>query len=183
MKYLSIMILCLFIGCSTASTSVNPHNVELKSPTYEGSIEEIHGIAYAAAKRAFPEEDDIFKNENGNVTIERDWFWRGDTIIEIWVKQISENLCIVEADSKPNWHRGNGTLLNVSSDELVNYLTALDLEYEDYINKQGAYNIPVPTAASKSTVSRLHTLKSAFEDGLISEDEYNEKRKQILDDI
>ena len=54
---------------------------------------------------------DIYKNENGNVTIERDWFWRGDTIINDWVKQISENLCIVEADSKPNWHRGNGALL------------------------------------------------------------------------
>jgi len=56
-------------------------------------MDEIHIIAHAAAKNGFPEEDDIFKNENGKVTIERDWFWPGDTIIEVWVKPINEKQC------------------------------------------------------------------------------------------
>jgi len=177
MKNYSILMLCILIGCSTASTSVDSKKEALKSHTYDGSMDEIHEIAYAAAKKAFPEEDDIFKNENGKVTIERDWFWRGDTIIEVWVKPINEKQCAIEAKSRGNWHRGNGALINVSEGELVHYMSTLEAEYEDYIHKQRAYAVSTPG------LDRLQQLKNAYEKGLISQDEYAEKRKQIIDEM
>ena len=177
MRLLSILMLCFLFGCSTASTSLNSHNETLKTPTYLGTVNEVQEIAFAAAKRAFPEEDTIYKGDNGKVTIERDWFWRGDTIIEVWVKKLDKKVCIVEAESRPNWHRGNGTLINVSTGELEHYMSTLDLEYKDYCIKQGNYK------STPSSVERLQQLQNAYRDGLITEDEYNYKKKQIMAEI
>ena len=158
MKYLSILILCFLIGCSTASTSMNSKKEALKPHTYAGTVDEIQNIAFAAAKRAFPEEDAIYKNEDGKITIERDWFWRGDTIIEIWVKKADDQQCVIEAESKGNWHRGNAALVNVSEGELVHYMSTLELEYEDFIHK--ASSIGEATDTYRNFLKRQFQLPS-----------------------
>jgi len=177
MRYLCVLLLCLTIGCSAAKTSIDSGRAVLKPPTYEGSLQDIHQIAYKAALRAFPEEDDIYREDNGKVVIERDWFWRGDTIIEVWVKKVNETECVIEAESKGNWHRGNAALFNVSEGELKHYMSAIQLEYEDFKTGQGAYEISNPT------MKKLQQLKEAFDSGLITEEEYAEKRKKVLDEL
>lgn len=133
MKFLCAFLLFVtIVGCGAARTSVNSELEQFKPPVYEGTLSEIHELAYEAAKKAFPEEIDIFKKSNGKVIIERDWFWRGDTIIEVDVKPLNQNECIIEAESRPNWHRVNPSIFNVSKDELSHYLKTLKLVYDNY---------------------------------------------------
>lgn len=133
MKKIFIVALFVLIGCSHAKTSMEMTDLDLQPQTLKGPIEDIYEVAFRAAKRAFPEEDDIRKGENWKIVIERDWFWRGDTIIEVLVQPISENECFITAESRVNWHRGNATMLDVSKDELRYYITALKEEYAEYM--------------------------------------------------
>ena len=176
MRYLCVLLLCFTVGRSAARTSVDSDYGVLEPPKYKGALEDIHEVAYMAAKRAFPEEDSIFKKGNNKVIIERDWFWRGDTIIEVWVRQVNENECIIEAESRGNWHRLNAALFNVSEGELKHYLSTLDLEYKDFKDKQGHYK-----ATQAPLMKKLEQIKRAYEEGLITEEEYVDKKKVILE--
>jgi len=133
MKNFIVLALFVLIGCSHAKTSMEMTDPNLRPQTLKGPVEDIYEIAFRAAKRAFPEEDDIRKGDNWRIVIERDWFWRGDTIIEVLVHPISENECFITAESRVNWRRGNATMLDVSEDEIRYYISALREEYAEYM--------------------------------------------------
>jgi hypothetical protein len=175
MRKIAILFLILFVGCTGAKTSMKADDPFLKPLTLKGTPEEIHELTYEAAKKAFPEEDAIFKHPDNKVVIERDWFWRGDTIIEVFTKKLNDQECVVSAESRGNWHRGNAPIFDMSTDELKYYMKILKEEYENSL--AAADKSPTNSAL----IQKLETLKQAYEQGLINEEEYVYKRKKLLE--
>jgi hypothetical protein len=132
MKNLIALVLLLFIGCTHASTSTRAKDPHLKPQLLIGPIEEIYEVAFNAAKKAFPDATKIRRAEGRKVIIERDWFWRGDTIITVSVNEVEKYECMVTVESKVNWHRLNPCPFDVAMDELRYYGKALEKEYAEY---------------------------------------------------
>lgn len=175
-KYRSVIIVVLifFSGCAHYQTVPNSPEPSLQPRILKGPINEIQSIAYEAAKKAFPDEiGKISIDDNGKISILREWFWRGDTLITVSIEEKQTDEFIINAESKPSWHRANPTLLSVSKDEIAHYFNLLDQEYASYLKDKNKVE-------SKTLADRLKELKKAFDNGLISETEYEERRKTII---
>lgn len=132
MKNLMALVFLLLIGCTHASTSTRADDPHLQPQLLIGPLVEIYEVAFKAAERAFPDATNIRKAEGRKVIIERDWFWRGDTIITVSVNEIEKYECMVTVESKVNWHRLNPCPFDVAMDELKYYGKALEEEYAEY---------------------------------------------------
>lgn len=142
MRFFLVFLLLFTMGCTNAvKTSIDSSDLLLKPTVCKGSAAEIHEVAFVAARKAFPDEDGIIKGSERNVRIERDFFWHGDTVIEIWVKPINDNECVLEAEHKSNWHRGNGAIGNLSDGELKHYLSTFKRECSEFLNGKSATKI------------------------------------------
>jgi hypothetical protein len=204
MKNLMALVLLLLIGCTHASTSTRADDPYLKPKLLIGPIEKIYEVAFKAGKRAFPDATNIRKAEGWKVIIERDWFWRGDTIITVSVNEVEKYECIVTAKSKVNWHRLNPSPFDVARDELKYYGEALEKEYAKYRSpkpdkievkslsksqgKSPSKPLSKPSGKSlgkplgKSLADRLAEIKEALDRGLITQSEYEAKRGEILEE-
>jgi hypothetical protein len=91
MRNLLALVFLLLIGCTNASTSTRAADPHHRPKLLIGPIEKIYEIAFKAAKRAFPDATNIGRAEGWKVLIERDWFWRGDTIITVTVKEVEKH--------------------------------------------------------------------------------------------
>jgi hypothetical protein len=171
MKKLMAFVFVLLIGCTHAVTSTKSEAPYLQPQTLKGPIEDIYEVAFRAAKRAFPEEEDIRKGDDWKVIIERDWFWRGDTVITVTVNKVSEEECIISVESKASWHRMNPCIAGVAQDELEYYGKALEEEYAEFKS---------PKQIENSLTAKLDEIKQVYEKGLINKDEYESKKAEIL---
>jgi hypothetical protein len=204
MKNLMALVFLLFIGCTHASTSTKANDPYLKPQLLIGPVEKIYEIAFRAAKKAFPAATNIRKAEGWKVIIERDWFWRGDTIITVTVNEVEKYECIVTVESKVNWHRLNPSPFDVAMDELKYFGKALEEEYAHYRSpkpdkKEIAYPVKPPVKSLvkppvkspvkpqakppiKSLADRLTEIKEALDRGLLTQSEYEAKRAEILNE-
>ena len=167
-----LALICLLAGCAHAKSALEAEDPTMKTRILAGTQKEIFDIAYRAAVKAFPEAE-ISKSE-GKIFILREWFWRGDTIISVSIIEHGDNQYLVDVESKGSMKRGNPTLLIEADREVRLYNEALDAEYE--INKFGSKDKDDQTLSE-----RLIELENARRKGLITKDEYNRKRKEILE--
>lgn len=73
-----------------------------------GSLPELKSVVIDAAQMAFPDEtQNISIDENGNTTILREWFWRGDTLITVFIENRDNDEYIINVESEASWHRLN----------------------------------------------------------------------------
>ena len=206
MKNLLALAFLLFVGCTHASTTTRANDPHLKPQLLIGPVEEIYEVAFKAAERAFPDATNIRKAGNWNVIIERDWFWRGDTIITVSVNEVEKYECIVTVESKVNWHRLNPCPFDVAIGELKYYGKALEEEYAEYRSPKSVKkeampsakppvkstdrplvklpaNLPVKSSVKppdKSLADRLTEIKEALDRRLLTQSEYEAKRAEIL---
>lgn len=178
-KYLFIFVLVFFSGCAHYQTNIDSPDFSLRPRVLKGPINEIQSVAHEAAKKAFPNETGNIKIEGNNkIVILREWFWRGDTVITVSIEEPQPNECIINAESKASHRRLNATLsFDAARRELAHYLSILDEEYKLYLKNKNA----VINSRSKTLEDKLMELKQTFEKGLITESEYNAKRKEIID--
>jgi hypothetical protein len=175
-KNLSVIVAVLIFlsACTHYKTGLNSSEPSLQPRILKGPTNEIQSIVYEAARKAFPDEiNNISIGDNGKISILREWFWRGDTLITVFIEEKQTNEFIINAESKASWHRGNATLLDLSKDEIAYYFKVLDQEYASYLKDKNRVE-------SKTLADRLKELKKAFDNGLISETEYEENRKTII---
>ena len=181
-NFIFAVLLTILVGCAHYKTDENINKPALQPRLLNGSLSELKSVVIDAAQMAFPDEtNSISVDENGNTTILREWFWRGDTLITVFIENKGDDEFIINVESKASWHRLNPSGLDVSEQEVVDFYDALDKVYESYLatknnDTQGPTN-------KRSLDSKLKELKIAFDDGLITETEYKEKRKAIIDDF
>ena len=181
-KSVIIAVLIILSSCTHYQTTNNSLEPSLQPRILKGPINEIQSIAYEAAKKAFPDETgNISIDDNRKISILREWFWRGDTLITVSIEEKQTDEFIINAESKASWHRLNPSALSVSKGEIADYFNALDQVYESYLkNKKQSQTDKVE---SETLAGRLKELKKAFDNGLINETEYEEKRKKIISDF
>ena len=138
-KHKSVIIagLIFLSSCTHYQTNNNSPQPSLQPRILRGPINEIQSIAYEAARKAFPgETENISIDDNGQISILREWFWRGDTLITIFIEEKKTDEFIVNAESKASWHRLNPSPYSVSKGEIANYFNALDQVYESYLKNK-----------------------------------------------
>lgn len=184
MNYFRVMlvfVLMFLVGCAHYRASLDTSEPALKPRILKGPVNEIQVVVYEAAKRAFPDEvSNIKVDDNKNISILREWFWRGDTLIKVEIEKRNVDEYIINAESNSSWHRLNGTALDVSKTEIADYFNALDQEYRLYLKNK--HSDIVISSQEKTLANRLKELKQAFDSGLINENEYRTKRKEIIDE-
>jgi hypothetical protein len=168
---LFLMALLVFMGCTHGTTLTQATDPDLQPQTLQGPLEELYEVAFAAAKKAFPDEIYIRSDDVPKIVIQRDWFWRGDTKVEVLLQPISDNEYFVTVKSWASWHRLNATMLDVSEDEVRHYIRTLKEEYAEYKS---------PKINEKTLSGRLSELQQAYDGGLLTQEEYDSKRSEIL---
>lgn len=178
MRKFLLLILLILAGCASyAKTSVNTHYPNLQPQVLNGTIEEIYEIAFNAAKKAFPEEPDIWKEDDWKIFIERKWFWRGDTLIKVKIKDIDGGKCLVEVESRGIRKRMNQAIFDsISEGEIKYYISILKEEYEEYISPKSE------NSGNRSLSERLAEINHAYDKGLLSKEQYELKKKTIIDE-
>lgn len=178
-KYVLILALIFFGGCAHYQTMNDSPDANLRPRILKGPLHEIQLVAYEAAKKAFPDETANIKIEDNNkVIILREWFWRGDTIVTVLIETSQKDKCIVNVESRASNHRLNATLLDDEPKrEIAHYLNVFDQEHNLYLKNKNT----VSASHTKLLEDKLIALKQAFEKGLITESEYQAKRKEIVD--
>jgi hypothetical protein len=178
-----ILAVVIFLsGCTHYQTTQDSPEPSLQPRILKGSETEIQSIAYEAAKRAFPDEiGNISVDGSKKISIMREWFWRGDTLITVSIEKKQTDEFIINAESKASWHRMNPSALSVARGEIADYFKSLDQEYASYLKTKNKDRSE--KGESKPLADRLKELKKAFDNGLISETEYEEKRKKMISDF
>ena len=178
-KTVLIIISIILSSCSHYNTTVDSPVPSLRPRILKGPIAEVHSVVYKAAKRAFPDETENIKIEdNWKISILREWFWRGDTLITVKIEKKQTDEYLVNAESKASWHRLNAAGFGVSKGEIADYFNALDQEYKLYLKVGNRSKLN--TSDERTLTNKLREIKRAFEAGLINETEYETKRKEII---
>jgi hypothetical protein len=131
-KLIVIAWVLILTGCGARyiRTDLAYDDPDMQPQVLKGSYREVFDIACAAGKRVFPDTDDITCGEEPpNVVIVRNWFFRGDTIVSVWITKTDEGGYLVEAESRKSWHRINPSPYRVCEDEVKWYIEALKTEY------------------------------------------------------
>lgn len=179
---LFIVLLTMSVGCAHYKTTDNINKPACQPRLVKGSLPEVKSVVTDAAQMAFPDETkNIGVDEKGNTTILREWFWRGDTLITVFMENKGDDEFIINVESKASWHRLNPSGFDVSEQEVADFYEALDRVYESYLLTKN--NDKQISTNQKSLDSKLIELKKAFEDGFITETEYKDKRKAIIEDF
>lgn len=173
----SLFLLFIFLlsACANVKTSVSPSSA-LQPVLIKGTQEQVMDLTYATAKKAFPgepcERDDNIKI----VKIHRNWLWRGDTLMTITPTHVGGDNWLVHVSSEGVGF--NGTWFDSwSIDEIQHYINELKSEYVKFAEVQKDNNAAKPASLSY----KLQELQTALESGLISKEEYQMKRKAIID--
>lgn len=179
LKVAAVIILLFLGGCSYYHSNMSPDDPRLNPRVLKGSFSEVQSVAYKAAQRAFPYELEKIKIEAVNkICVYREWVWRGDTLVTIIIEEQDKNEYIINVESKSSWHKGNATSLNLCEEEVAEYFSALDQEYELFQRNGKSPGSKHPEG--KSMKNKLKELKEALDSGLISEKEFHAKRKEMI---
>ena len=174
LRFLYLILVLLLSSCSSAKTSIAPES-KIKPVLLKGTQSQIMDIVYSTAKRVFPGEPCERNDEKRVVKIHRNWFWRGDTLLTVSLTSDESNNWLVHVTSEGVGF--NQPIGDMSTSEVIQYLDELITEYNQFIKNQKEKEITIP----KSLSQKLHDLQSAFDNGLISQEEYQRKRQELLE--
>ncbi len=174
-SWLLFLFILLLSACASVKTSVSPSS-ELQPVTINGTQEQVMDLAYETAKKTFPgepcEKDDTAKI----IKINRNWLWRGDTLMTISPTLVSNDNWLVHVASDGVGFNGcwvESWLI----DEVKVYINELKAEYAKSLIVEREKD----STKSASLSQKLQELQTALDKGLISKDEYQLKRKAIIE--